>query len=282
MEALLLKRVRHGPPMTVGIAIKCSDGLVVASDSKATFGRGVPVSKSVSKIHEIKHDGLEFPVVVMGAGMTAFVDKFLDRIRRDAISKANEKLAGKKLDIIDFTDRVCEPMASALFKEYCIDRMDLTGGHYSMGLIVAGATRDGELRAFFVHQDGLTESIPDYGTVGSGAAYAELFLRDVVSTHKQTTAQEAANLALHAVKGAEIMDPNVGGRAKVVILSCVDAKAGDKTKKTLKIEHFNGSDYTDKRAAKKMASILREMRHQMGAVQQSTGRKSKKKRKAKP
>jgi 20S proteasome alpha/beta subunit len=82
--------------MTVGIAIKCSDGLVVSSDSKATFGRGVLVSKSVAKIHEIKHEGLEFPVVVMGAGMTAFVDKFLDRTRRDAISKACEKLQSRK------------------------------------------------------------------------------------------------------------------------------------------------------------------------------------------
>src|SRR5690242_10831131 len=112
--------------MTVGIAIKCSDGLVIASDSKATFGRGVPVSKSVAKIHEIRHDGLEFPVIIMGAGMTAFVDKFLDRTRRDAISKAHEKMA-KKLDIIDFADRVCEPMASALFKEYCLDRAEVTG-----------------------------------------------------------------------------------------------------------------------------------------------------------
>src|SRR6266540_5391469 len=130
--------------MTVGIAIKCSDGLVVASDSKATFGRGVPVSKSVAKIHEIKHDSFEFPVIIMGAGMTAFVDKFLDRTKRDAISKAHATLGdtSKKLDIIDFSDRVCEPLASALFKEYCIDRGELTGfpGQYSLSLIVAGAT----------------------------------------------------------------------------------------------------------------------------------------------
>ena len=90
-------------------------------------------------------------------------------------------------------------------------------------------------------------------------------------------------MALHAVKGAEIMDPNVGGRAKVVIISISDGKTGekDKLKKVLKIEHLPGSEAVDKRAAKKMASILRDMRHQMGAVQQSSKRRKLRKRKAK-
>ncbi len=145
-------------------------------------------------------------------------------------------------------------------------------GDYSLSLIVAGATRDREFRAFFVHQDGLTESIPDYGTTGSGAAYAELFLRDIVSTKKLPTVQEAANLALHAVKGAEIMDPNVGGKAKVVRMS-LEGKPGEKAKKTVKIEHIPISDSLDKRAAKRMASILRDMGHEMRAVQQSSRRK---------
>lgn len=257
--------------MTVGIAIKCSNGLVVASDSRATFGRGVPVSKSIAKIHVLEHDQLEFPVVVMGAGITAFVDKFLDRTRRDAITKAAEKLekssVKRKLDIIDFADRVCEPMATALFKEYSIDRLELTGiGHYSFGLIVAGATHDGSLRAFFVHQDGITENIPDYGTIGSGAAYAELFLRELVNKDGPTT-EEAANLAVYAVKGAEIMDPNVGGLAKVMILSISESKRDDKTDRKLNIKPFPNSQSLDRRALKKMDSILREMSKQMRTIQ---------------
>jgi 20S proteasome alpha/beta subunit len=107
--------------VTVGLAIKCVDGLIVASDSRATFGRGVPVSKSVAKIHEIEHDDLENPVVVLGAGATAFVDKFLDRIRRTGIAGAASELK-RKLDVIDFAERVCEITATTLFKEYAIDR----------------------------------------------------------------------------------------------------------------------------------------------------------------
>jgi 20S proteasome alpha/beta subunit len=259
--------------MTVGIAIKCVDGLVVASDSLATFGRGVPVSKSIAKIHKIEHDGLEHPVVVLGAGGTAFVDKFLDRIRRNGITNASFQL-GTKLDVIDFAERVCEPTVTALFKEYAIDRRAFLGmpSDYSIGLIVAGATRDGNLRAFHIHHDGLSENIPDYGTVGTGAAYAELFLREIVDEQGQTRVKDAQSLAVYSVKGAEIMDPNVGGKGHLMVLSVqrptpsmmVGANPPiDPSKFDLKIETVMDSDDVDSVAKERIKEILRDMGRQM-------------------
>lgn len=267
-----------GSPMTVGIAIKCSDGLVVASDSLATFGRGVPVSKLIAKIHQIEHEGLENPVVVLGAGATAFVDKFLDRVKRDAISTARKEL-GRKLDVIDFSERVCEPTVTALFKEYAIDRQAFLGipsHNYSIGLIVAGATTDGQLRAFHIHWDGLSENIPDYGTVGSGAAYAELFLREVVDEDGKTTVKDAQHLAVYSVKGAELMDPNVGGPAHVIVMS-ITAKSGPavtagavpaviKPKFELKIETVMDSNEIDELAKGKIRQILKDVGKQMRCI----------------
>jgi 20S proteasome alpha/beta subunit len=261
--------------MTVGIAIKCVDGLVVASDSLATFGRGVPVSKSIAKIHKIEHEGLEHPVVVLGAGGTAFVDKFLDRIRRNGIANASFQMGGSKLDVIDFAERVCEPTVTALFKEYAIDRRAFLGmpSDYSIGLIVAGATRDGNLRAFHIHHDGLSENIPDYGTVGTGAAYAELFLREIVDEQGQTRVKDAQSLAVYSVKGAEIMDPNVGGKAHLMVLSVqrptpsmnVGANPApiDPANFTLKIETVMDSDEVDSMAKERIKEILRDMGRQM-------------------
>jgi 20S proteasome alpha/beta subunit len=267
--------------MTVGIAIKCTDGLIVASDSLATFGRGVPVSKMISKIHVIEHPALLFPVVIVGAGATAFVDKFLDLIRRDMIVQAQAALgqarrnSNVKLDIVDFADRVCETTAGVLYKEYVIDRQNFFGvpipSQFSLGLIVAGATKDGELRAFFVHQDGLTENIPDYGTIGTGAAYAELFLRELVTEPKtKAHTKDAATLAVYAVKGAEIMDPNVGGSAHVKILS---VKTGDQGAKTLDVVDFEDAEKYDKIAAEKMEQILRDMGKKMRTFIQAEEKK---------
>lgn len=263
--------------MTVGIAIKCVDGLIVASDSRSTFGRGVPVSKSVAKIHRIEHDDLENPVVVLGAGATAFVDKFLDRIRRNGIANAAFELK-RKLDVVDFAERVCEITVTTLFKEYAIERREFLGipCDYSIGLIVAGVTRDGELRAFHIHHDGLSENIPDYGTVGSGAAYAELFLREIVDDKGiTTTVKDAQNLAVYAVKGAELMDPNVGGKAHLMVLKVEEKQAQEGAtggpdsagvttpRYVLKIEPIIESDEIDEVAKHRIREILKEMGKQM-------------------
>jgi 20S proteasome alpha/beta subunit len=44
--------------MTVGVVIKCSEGIVLACDSLSTFGRGVSVSKYQKKIHIVERNEL--------------------------------------------------------------------------------------------------------------------------------------------------------------------------------------------------------------------------------
>jgi 20S proteasome alpha/beta subunit len=89
---------------------------------------------------------------------------------------------------------------------------------FSLSLIVAGATRDKLLRAYVVYGDGLTEEIDSYGTIGSGAAYAELFLRFLVK-EPEIRSSDARGLAVYAVKGVELMDPNVGGPVNTLTMT---------------------------------------------------------------
>lgn len=179
-----------------------------------------------NKVHMLKNDGLEHPVAVIAAGITTYYNKFADRACRGAIEAASKSLK-RKLDIVDFCDSVCEPVVSSLLKEYVFDRARFFGGSpvvdYSLGLIMAGITHDHEIRAYHAHQDGLTERIEDYGTVGSGAAYAELFLRYLLSGDATSrTADQAGRAAIYAVKGAELMDPNVSGDTNVIIIRMKD------------------------------------------------------------
>lgn len=246
--------------MTVGVAIKCKDGIVVACDSLATFGRGVPVARYTNKVNVIKHDELESPVALIGAGISTFVDKFLDKAKKEAIDIAAKKMVKRKLDIIDFSEYVGETVTSALFKEYVIDRHEFFGAHigdYALSLIIAGATRDGELRAYFIHSIGLTETVEHYGTIGSGAAYAELFLRDLMPDPAKVTVEEAACLAVYAIKGVEIMDPYVGGDTSVCTLQM--------SNKELKVKSYPKSRMP-KKAKEKMEKVLRQMGENMRSL----------------
>ena len=203
--------------MTVALAIQCKDGIVLAADSLATFFRGVPVTRTKNKLHIIQDDKLRHPVALAGAGASAFLDKFIDRSRREYIAHAFAQI-NRELDIVDFVERVGESICADLFKQYIVDRTKFLEDRYvdyNLALIVAGATRDGEMKCYHIHTPGLAESIEAYGTIGSGAAYAELFLHGFVPDPDEVRVDEAIKLACYAVKGVEIMDPNVGGDVKL-------------------------------------------------------------------
>lgn len=211
--------------MTVGIGIKCSDGIVLACDSLTTFGRGVPVLRYNNKVNILTHDKLENEVAVICAGLTAYFDKFRDRACRTGIALASDQNK-RKLDIIDFSQDVCEPIMTALLKEYTIDRTKFLGvpmTEFSLSLIVTGATHENELRAYFISSSGISEPIERYGTIGSGAAYAELFLRFLLA-ESVVNVNRAAEIAIYAIKGVELMDPNVGGETNVKTISLRDRK----------------------------------------------------------
>jgi 20S proteasome alpha/beta subunit len=173
--------------MTIGLAIKCQNGIVLASDSLASAGN---TSKYAQKIHVINHECLLAPVIIVGAGSSAFIDKFIDRCQRGRIeyycqvlrsALKNEKYM---LDIVDFSEGVAESIVCDLYDHYVNNRSNIFGNNvwssYELQLLVAGATKDCEFRAFTVYHNGISENIETYGTIGSGAQYAEIFLRELI------------------------------------------------------------------------------------------------------
>jgi len=239
--------------MTVGVAIKCSEGIVLACDSLSTFGRGVTVSKYHKKIFVIEKEELAYPVAIIGAGSTAYVDKFLYRLNRGGLVDARRRY-GRPLDIIDFAEGVCENLVTVLFKEYELDRrkfLEAPVARFDLMLMFAGRTHNGNLRAFIAYYDGLTENVTQYGTIGSGAAYAELFLRDLGFIDEDISLTDAAGLAVYAVQGAAIMDPYVGGDVNVLLLS-LDENG-------IMIEPFAGSIELGKKAKREIYGLLRDM-----------------------
>lgn len=239
--------------MTVGVVIKCSEGIVLACDSLSTFGRGVSISKYQKKMHVIEGQELAYPVAFVGAGIGAYVDKFMYRMNRGGLASAMQRY-GRPLDVIDFAEGVCENLVTVLFKEYEIDRrrfLDTPVPQFNLMLIFAGQTHSGNLRAFIAYPDGLTENIDQYGTIGSGAAYAELFLRDLGFVEDEIDLTDAAGLAVYAVQGAAIIDPSVGGTINALLIS--QEKGG------LVIKPFDDADILAKKAKQEIYDLLHEM-----------------------
>jgi len=249
--------------MTVGVVLCCKDGIVLASDSLATFSRGVPVARFTNKVYTIEHKELLHPVAIGGAGMTAFIDKFADRVRRTSIESA-QKAVRRKLDIVDFVERVAEPVVSIMLKEYAIDRNQFFGtpiSEFGLSMLVAGATAEhvdfpAELRAYNIHSIGLAEQVEDYGTIGSGAAYAELFLHGFVPEPKKLSVKDAVRLVCYTIKGVEIMDPNVGGDTRVCALQWSDPDKDGK--KQLLIKRYDTRSLPTG-AKDRMESVLKKI-----------------------
>ena len=239
--------------MTVGVVIKCSEGIVLACDSLSTFGRGVSISKYENKIHIIDREELFLPVAVIGAGVGAYMDKFLYRLNRGGIGSTRERY-GRPLDVIDFAEGVVENLVTVLFKEYEIDRrkfLETPVPQFNLMLTFAGMTLNGNLRAFIAYPDGLTENVDFYGTIGSGAAYAELFLRDLRFIDEEIDITEATGLAVYAVSGAAIMDPNVGGNINVLIMQPQE--------NGISIKPFEEAEALSKKAKLEIYALLHDM-----------------------
>jgi hypothetical protein len=98
----------------------------------------------------------------------------------------------------------------------------------------------------------------------------------VVDEHGKTTVKDAQHLAVYSVKGAELMDPNVGGPAHVMVLSVkekpgTEASSGvnpanSKPKFELKIEAVMESSEIDEIAKNKIRQILKEVGKQMRCI----------------
>lgn len=200
--------------MTLGIGIRCKDGIVIASDSQVEFGRGVSVKRvNANKIYKI-NDRL----AVVGAGKMAAIEKAIDTISESI--KDKERKEGRELELGEQED-IMEKAITALHKEYNLDRSDFLGRReedfFDATLIVGGMNKTGQFYLSVIHPEGLVERTRDYGTIGMGAAFAELLLKNFYSPNIKV--EEGVRIALYVIKEVEEVNPDVGGPINVSLFT---------------------------------------------------------------
>jgi 20S proteasome alpha/beta subunit len=207
--------------MTLCIAVKCEDGILIASDSRTVYGRGVPISRDTNKIHILEKEGLVGrKIALVGAGTVAFIDKFTRMfLNTDLVKIAEEDLDKKELSISEALSKVAEPLASTLHDEY-VDKRKIA--EYTYDLIIAGFENNQKVDAFVLYGTGLAEPIDDFSAIGSGAAYAELFLRYLLPSQRKL--ENVIKPACYTIRLVGTIDPFVGGKLNLVSVTPQEIK----------------------------------------------------------
>lgn len=212
-----LKKNRRKKPVTIVVGIKCNDGVVVASDSQAEFGRGVDVKRlNANKIHT-----LDQRYSIAGAGVLAHIRLLVENVGffiRSQQSRQRSELNR------DESEKMVEQALWALVKHYNIDRANILGiserDFFHPMAIFAGREKNGNNLKFYSFilygQDGTVEPLDDYGAAGSGAAYAELLLKGLY--YPEIMVDEALKVAIYVINEVKSIDPHCGGDTQVAIL----------------------------------------------------------------
>lgn len=202
--------------MTIIVGMKCSDGTLVASDTQSEFGRGVSVKRlNANKIHCFDCGA------VAGAGTVAHIGKAASAIKRALTAAIREK--GAQLDE-DEVINVLERTITAVHKEYNVDRSRFLRDPNELDffdplLICCGVISpdNGHHSCLsIVHSVGLVEPIDDYATGGSGAAYAELILKNYY--RNDIKVNEAIPIAIYTIDEVKRIDPSCGGETRVAVV----------------------------------------------------------------
>lgn len=202
--------------MSVAIGIRCVDGIVIACDSQVGFGRGVPVKRlNANKIYS---EANKFAVVAAGA--VAHIERTWSAIC--SALKEEERKKGSLLNEDEYVSAI-EPTMVTLHKVYNIDRSGYLGTNekefFNPILVFAGKTLEEEkesLCLYIVHREGLAEPLSDYGTAGSGAAFAELLLKSLY--FEDIKVEDALPIVAYTINEVKEIDPNCGGPTKIGIL----------------------------------------------------------------
>jgi len=223
----LNRRYRHKvkPMPTIIVGFKCTDGVVIASDSQAEFGRGVDVKRlNANKIYTI--DGR---YIIAGSGILAHIQVLVENVEFCLRNREGQQRSELNKDE---AEKMAEEALWSLVKHYNVDRSNLLGlperEYFQPIAIFAGRSRENNIEyyVYFLHgYDGTIEPVTDYGAAGSGAAYAELLLKSLY--YEDITVEEAIKVAIYVVGEVKAIDPHCGGDTQVAILTADTSSQGD-------------------------------------------------------
>lgn len=212
-------------PLTIIVGLKCNNGVILASDSQQEFRRGVAVKRlNIGKIYVL---GEPPRFAFAGSGTVAHIEKAVESIRI-ALDETKRRKGGAELSEEECISAI-EKAITMTHKIYNIERAsfleDSNEKRFFRPILIGGCLDhiNGKDNAclFIIHHEGIVEKVNDYATAGSGAAYAELLLKNYY-THN-ISVEEAIPIIVHSIKEVIDIDPNCGGETRVTLIKPKEA-----------------------------------------------------------
>jgi len=171
--------------MTLIVALKYKDGVVLASDSRVMYG------PTLKRDQARKLEPLTENIGTVAAGLVGAIDDVLRVVKEFCSSR-----------VVTF-DEVVSYLSDVNYKWYEENYKKLEEGEAGPVFIVVSPER---IRRIF--EKGYSEEAYDYACEGSGRAYGEYILRNFYD--KELDVEQAKDLAVYTIVETSKMDPSVG------------------------------------------------------------------------
>lgn len=220
--------------MTIAIGIKCSDGIVIGSDSQLTY-EGLPLKKlGYEKIFEQDFGGEPKSFYnLAGAGIPAYIHQTHVELYNRCLINPNI------VNLLNFKQE-CEYSINAVCNRYVVKRsrdLGLLSIQDNFGVVnlkdwqeqidwlrfelivglVLNIGNNAKNCLFSVSLNGVAEFIETYCVIGSGFLFAEYVLSRLYK--KEINIFEAINIIIYVIEEVKKMDPNCGGETKISAIS---------------------------------------------------------------
>lgn len=224
--------------MTLIVAIKYKNGVSLGVDSRTTYGEAPLMREEPPKIKE-----LEKNVLISGAGFSGVLDKVLDSIK----SNINSMPAISFNEIAD----ECENVIWAYYKKYR-ERLEEAEADIPVWVL---ATHDRILRIFHT---GISEEEMCYCCEGSGRPYGEYILQR--QFRPDMDEKEASRLVAYAILQTSRIDPNVGGKINIALITHHRVKKLTDNEVNELLEELIGAERPPERDIQKIVGEIVEKR----------------------
>jgi 20S proteasome alpha/beta subunit len=183
--------------MTLIVAIRYQNGVVMACDSRAIVG------ESVMRNEERKYEFLGNDIAIVGAGMAGFESK----VRKELTAWFSSYPSPTLEEVI----RKCEDILWDIHQRY-LERFKNEEEEPDFVTLVL-ATHN---RIFRIFENGYAEEEAQYACEGSGLPYGEYILSQKFKP--DMSKEEAKWLATYAIIQTSRIDPAVGGRVNLILV----------------------------------------------------------------
>jgi len=162
--------------MTTVIGIACKNGIILATDSQGSYGKGIEMKRfGVNKIIPITRNGINgISLAMAGSGDAKHIKRLGEELTRE--------IGDKQLGDIELKDRV-EDLLYRIYRKYNVERSNTLGienrQYFHPTSILAARLFPTGYGLYLLSNDPWIEPIMEYETIGSGAPFADLLLKQI-------------------------------------------------------------------------------------------------------